>query len=192
MPGLTDRDRTTIARIVRVNHAGETGAIRIYAAQLWRARRRYPDMAPALEKMRRDEIRHCAIFREAMTKRDTRPCRVMALWSLGGFVIGFATALLGRNMIWVCTEAVETTVHKHLIEQLHFLKDRDPALFAKIDAIKEEELEHRDHAIEMQKGRGLLDRIAYAVISALTGLMIWLSTWGDPSLMVRDLRADQA
>jgi ubiquinone biosynthesis monooxygenase Coq7 len=162
MTGLTNRERTTIARIIRVNHAGETGAT---------------------------EIRHCAIFRAAMTERDTRPCRVMRLWSLGGFVIGFATALLGRNMIWICTEAVETTVHKHLIEQLHFLGDRDPALFAAIDAIKEEELEHRDHAIEMQEGRGSLDRVAYAAISALTGLMIWLSTWGDPSLMARDLRA---
>ena len=173
MPAFTDRERTTIARIIRVNHAGETGAIRIYAAQLWRARLRYPDLAPALEKMRQDEIRHCAIFRAAMSERDTRPCRVMALWSLGGFVIGFTTALLGRNMIWVCTEAVETTVHKHLIEQLHFLRDRD-------------------HAIEMQEGQGRFDRTAYAVIAALTGLMIWLSTWGDPSLMVQDLRADQA
>lgn len=191
MPGLTERERTTIARIIRVNHAGETGAIRIYAAQLWRVRRNYPDMVPALEKMRRDEIRHCAIFRAAMIERDTRPCRVMRLWSLGGFVIGFATVLLGRNMTWVCTEAVETTVHKHLIEQLHFLKDRDPALFAAIDAIKDEEMEHRDHAIEMQDGRGSLDRMAYAVISALTALMIWLSTWGDPSLMAGDLRVDQ-
>lgn len=190
MPGLTDRERTTIARIIRVNHAGETGAIRIYAAQLWHARGRYPDMVPALEKMRQDEIRHCAIFREAMSERDTRPCRVMALWSLGGFVIGFTTALLGRNMIWICTEAVETTVHKHLIEQLHFLRDRDPALFAAIDAIKEEELEHRDHAIEMQASRGRFDRIAYAVIATLTGLMIWLSTWGDPALMARDLKHD--
>lgn len=189
MPVLTDRERTTIARIIRVNHAGETGAI-LYAAQLWRARRRYPDIVPALEKMRQDEIRHCAIFREAMTKRDTRPCRVMALWSLGGFVIGFATALLGRNMIWICTEAVETTVHKHLIEQLHFLKDRDPTLFAAIDAIKEEELEHRDHAIEMQEGQSALARGAYSVIAALTTLMIWLSTWGDPSLMARDLKHD--
>jgi ubiquinone biosynthesis monooxygenase Coq7 len=127
-----------------------------------------------------------------MAERDTRPCRVMRLWSLGGFIIGFATALLGRNMIWVCTEAVETTVHKHLTEQLHFLRDRDPTLFAAIDSIKEEELEHRDHAIEMQEGRSSLGRMAFAAISALTGLMIWLSTWGDPSLMARDLRADQA
>ena len=79
MPEFTDRERTTIARIIRVNHAGETGAIRIYAAQLWRARGRYPDMVPALDKMRQDEIRHCAIFRAAMAERDTRPCRVMRL-----------------------------------------------------------------------------------------------------------------
>lgn len=155
------------------------------------ARSHYPNMVETLETMRADEIRHCAIFRGAMTERDTRPCRIMALWSLGGFVIGFATALFGRNMIWICTEAVETTVHKHLVEQLHFLRDRDMALFEAIDAIKEEELQHRDHAIEMQHGRGRLDHAAYVVISALTALMIWLSTWGDPSLMTRDLGRDR-
>ena len=94
MKELTGRERITIARIIRVNHAGETGAIRIYAAQLWRARRSYPDMVRALDKMRKDEIRHCAIFRDAMNERETRPCRVMALWSLGGFVIGFCHGAL--------------------------------------------------------------------------------------------------
>ena len=80
-------------------------------------------------------------------------------------------------------------MHKHLVEQLHFLGKRDPALHDAIDAIKEEELEHRDNAVEMQDGRGAGDRVAYAVISGLTALMIWLSTWGDPSLMVRELKS---
>jgi 3-demethoxyubiquinol 3-hydroxylase len=138
--------------------------------------------------MRKDEIRHCALFRDAMRERQTQPCRVMRLWGLGGYVLGFVTALMGRNMIWICTEAVETTVHRHLIEQLRFLKSRDDALAAAIDSITEEELAHRDEARERQSQRRLAGNAMYQVISGLTATMIWLSTWGDPSFMVRDLR----
>src|SRR5688572_19895979 len=92
----------TVRRILKVNHAGEFGAIRIYGAQIAVAKRFFPDIAPALIEMRADEIVHCRRFHEAMPPRAARPCRVMALWSLGGSVLGFATALLGRNMVWAC------------------------------------------------------------------------------------------
>ena len=118
----------TVRRILKVNHAGEFGAIRIYNAQLALARYLYPDIVPALTEMRDDEIEHCRLFLGAMPARGARPCRVMAFWSLGGYVLGFATALLGRNMIWVCTEAVEATVHRHLEDQIAFLRDRDQSL----------------------------------------------------------------
>ncbi|SCB56218.1 Ubiquinone biosynthesis protein COQ7 [Rhizobium aethiopicum] len=115
--GMRDRD-VTIRRILKVNHAGEFGAIRIYGAQILMARRLFPDIVPALEEMREDEISHCRLFREAMPARSARPCRVMAFWSLGGFVLGMLTALGGRDMIWICAEAVESTVHRHLEDQL--------------------------------------------------------------------------
>ncbi|MBM7323911.1 demethoxyubiquinone hydroxylase family protein, partial [Agrobacterium sp. S2] len=92
----------TVRRILKVNHAGEFGAIRIYGAQIWMARRLFPDIVPALQEMREDEIDHCRLFREAMPSRDARPCRVMAFWSLGGLLLGFLTALGGRNMVWIC------------------------------------------------------------------------------------------
>lgn len=181
-------DKMTIRRILRVNHAGETGAIKIYSAQMSVAGKRYPDIVAALSTMKKDEIRHCALFRDAMRARATRPCRVMSLWSLGGSVLGFATALMGRNMIWVCTEAVETTVHKHLIDQLRYLHGRDDALREIIESITAEELAHRDLAIQMQRERNATIRGAYTIISCLTASMIWLSTWGDPSFMASDLR----
>lgn len=68
MRELTSAEHITIARIIRVNHAGETGAIRIYDAQLWWSRSRHPNMVAALEKIRADEVRHCAILRKAMTE----------------------------------------------------------------------------------------------------------------------------
>src|SRR5689334_12507310 len=71
----------TIRRILKVNHAGEFGAIRIYGAQIAVARRLFPEMVPALEEMREDEIEHCRLFYEAMPARLAKACRVMAFWS---------------------------------------------------------------------------------------------------------------
>lgn len=173
----------TIRRILKVNHAGEFGAIRIYGAQILLARRLFPDIVPALEEMREDEIEHCRLFREAMPSRSAKPCRVMAFWSLGGFVLGILTALGGRNMIWICTEAVESTVHRHLEDQLAFLAERDPGLHALIGSIQEQELAHLKKAEDSQKRRGLSHALLLPVVGALTDLMIWLSTWGASSWM---------
>src|SRR5262249_134028 len=119
-PSLMDA-MITIQRILKVNHAGEYGAIRIYGAQIAIARRFYPDIVGILSDIRAHEIRHCWLFRDAMPYRSARPCRVMAFWSLGGFVLGLVTALMGQRMIWICTEAVESAVHRHLEDQLAFL-----------------------------------------------------------------------
>ncbi|RFB93615.1 demethoxyubiquinone hydroxylase family protein [Rhizobium leguminosarum bv. trifolii] len=180
--GIRDAD-VTIRRILKVNHAGEFGAIRIYGAQIVMARRLFPDIVPALEEMRKDEIEHCRLFREAMPSRSAKPCRVMAFWSLGGFVLGLLTALGGRNMIWICTEAVESTVHRHLEDQLAFLAKRDPELHTLIASIQEQELAHLRKAEDSQKRRGPSHALLLPIIGALTDLMIWLSTWGDSSWM---------
>jgi ubiquinone biosynthesis monooxygenase Coq7 len=184
------RDALTVRRIVRVNHAGEFGAIRIYAVQIAIARLLFPDVVPALEKMRGDEIDHCAKFFAAMPARNSRPCRIMQRWSLGGFVLGAATALMGRRTIWICTAAVEETVHRHLDEQLHFLADRDAGLHGIILGIREEELDHLRHA-EAQlpdADGGIFSKALRAGISMATETLIWLSTWGDSSRMSRGLR----
>ena len=173
----------TVRRILKVNHAGEFGAIRIYGAQIAIARRLYPDIVPALEEMRADEIDHCRLFREAMPARGARPCRIMSLWSLGGFVLGALTALGGRNTVWICTEAVESTVHRHLEDQLAFLTERDPQLHALIASIQQEELAHLREAENNQRARGLSRALLLPLIGRLTDLMIWLSTWGDSSWM---------
>ena len=134
---LSARDALTIARIVRVNHAGEYGAIRIYGAQIGVSEHRYPDVTPALAEMLSHEKKHCAAFFAAMPARQSRPCRVMSLWSLGGWLLGFATALMGRQAIWICTAAVEAAVHRHLDDQLAFLADRDRELYDVIMGIRE-------------------------------------------------------
>ncbi|MQB08593.1 demethoxyubiquinone hydroxylase family protein [Agrobacterium sp. ICMP 6402] len=183
----------TIRRILKVNHAGEFGAIRIYGAQIWIARWLFPDIVPALQEMLEDEIDHCRLFREAMPDRNAKPCRIMSFWSLGGLVLGFLTALGGRNMVWICTEAVESTVHRHLEDQLAFLQTRDPALHQLIASIQEQELAHLQEAEKNQTTRGLGHRLLLQVIGCLTDLMIWLSTWGDSSWMRAEMaRSRQA
>jgi 3-demethoxyubiquinol 3-hydroxylase len=143
---ISARDALTIARIVRVNHAGECGAIRIYGAQVTVSARRYPDIVPALADMLQHEKRHCAAFFAAMPARQSRPCRIMSLWSVGGWMLGFATALMGRQAIWICTAAVEAAVHRHLDDQLAFLTGRDADLYDTIMSIRAEELSHLHHA----------------------------------------------
>ncbi|WP_413992776.1 demethoxyubiquinone hydroxylase family protein [Labrys okinawensis] len=182
------RDRLTIARILRVNHAGEYGAIRIYGAQIVVARRLWPNLVPPLTEMLGDEIRHCHLFRAAMPSRRSRPCRVMQFWSLGGFLLGFFTALAGRQSIWVCTAAVEAAVHRHLGDQLHFLAGRDESVKAIILDINEEELAHLHTAQSHLQTMNATQAALHGTITVLTDLMIWLSTWGDSTRMARALR----
>lgn len=184
---MSARDALTIARIVKVNHAGEYGAIRIYSAQIAVARRLWPDVVPELAEMLGHERQHCASFRAAMPDRKTRPCRVMSLWSWGGWLLGFLTALTGRQGIWVCTAAVEAAVHRHLDDQLHFLAGRDAGLEQIIRSIREEELAHLHHAESRIANPGAGRRVLHRAISDATDAVIWLSTWGDSSRMARDL-----
>jgi 3-demethoxyubiquinol 3-hydroxylase len=186
---LSPREALTIARIVKVNHAGEYGAIRIYSAQIDVAKRLFPDVVPALSDMLGHEKQHCAAFLAAMPARRARPCRVMSLWSWGGWLLGFLTALAGRQSIWTCTAAVEAAVHRHLDDQLHYLGGRDAELHGIILSIREEELSHLRHAEAQLDRPGMVQRGLQRTISVVTDMLIWLSTWGDSTRMARALRA---
>ena len=183
----TKREALTIARIVRVDHAGEYGAIRIYRAQIGVARWLYPDIVSDLMHMHEHELAHCAIFSAAMRMRNSRPCRLVWLWSTGGSVLGFVTAMLGRQSIWTCTAAVEATVHRHLDDQLRFLAGRDDELHDAIRNIRVEELSHLSHAEAQLQRPNAYHRALRGIISFLTDLMIWLSTWGDSARMAREI-----
>jgi ubiquinone biosynthesis monooxygenase Coq7 len=192
-PGAVNAaERRTVARILKVNHAGEYGAIRIYRAQAWVARRLYPDVVGFLEQTLQHEIHHCSLFQTAMRARGARPCRVMSLWGNGGLVLGFLTALMGRQGIWICTAAVEAAVHRHLDDQLAFLRGRDPELEALIHSIQAEELGHLDHARARIVTKAAWAGGLRAIITVCTDAVIWLSTWGESSRMAQDLRVARA
>jgi ubiquinone biosynthesis monooxygenase Coq7 len=177
MPGL-------IPRILRVNHAGEHGAVAIYSAQLSHARAKHPDLVPWLEQTLAHEETHRARFREAMPSRRAKPCRLMFVWSFGGAALGAITAACGRTGIYVCTAAVERTVHRHLVEQIAFLDRADPALAEIVRAILVEEDEHLAHAEAHHNKRGVFARMLSVFVEAATETLIFVSTRGD-SLKLR-------
>ena len=187
MPELSAEDRRTISRILKVNHAGEYGAIRIYRAQISVARHRYPDLVPFLEETLSHEIQHCRQFVDAMSSRQSRPCRAMWLWGLGGSMLGVITALMGRNFIFACTKAVEQTVHRHLAAQIAFLASRDVTLRNLIASIQIEECQHLDYAAG-QLTPSPVNQAIEAVVNISTAVVIWLSTQGAVSRMEKTLR----
>jgi len=184
---LSEQHRITIRRILKVNHAGEYGAIRIYRAQLSVSKRLHQELAPFLSETLSHEIRHCREFTEAMPPRDGRPCRLMWLWGSGGYALGFLTALMGKKAIMICTAAVERTVHEHLNDQLTFLKGKDDELHALIADIQIEENQHLGYAEERT---GTLGKLLEKFIVISTETVIWLSTQGDVSRMKREIRVD--
>jgi ubiquinone biosynthesis monooxygenase Coq7 len=187
MPELSAADRRTISRILKVNHAGEYGAIRIYRAQLWMAHRLHPALVPFLEETLSHEIEHCRRFLAAMPSRGSRPCLTMWLWGLGGSALGIVTTLMGRNAVYACTKAVEQTVHHHLDAQILFLADRDTTLRDLIADIQIEEQKHLDHAATHLSPSPLNGAIE-TVVNIATAAVIWLSTQGAVSRMERALR----
>ena len=158
-------------------------------AQIWIARRRYPDVVAFLEETLGHEINHCALFLGAMPERHARPCRIMSLWGNGGLILGFLTASLGRQSIWICTAAVEAAVHRHLEDQLLFLRNRDSNLHALIATIQSDELMHLSHAEQRIVVTTFWSRLLRVFISTATDAAIWLSTWGDSAKMARELAA---
>ena len=182
-------DRRTTARILKVNHAGEYGAIRIYRAQAWVARKLYPDVVGFLQETLQHEVQHCSLFLNVMRQRHARPCRVMSLWGNGGLALGFLMALLGRQGIWICTAAVEAAVHRHLDDQLFYLRNRDAELYSLIHSIQQEELAHLKYAQERIANNAVWARVIRLFISGCTDAVIWLSTWGESSRMSKELGA---
>jgi len=163
-----------IAAMIRVDHAGEYGAVRIYDGQLAVLRR--GRAREAIRHMAEQEGRHLAQFDALVQARDVRPTVLQPLWHIAGYALGAATALLGERAAMACTVAVEEVIDEHYQGQLERLGDADPALRQTIEEFRADELRHRATAIEY----GATDALGYELISAAvkTGsrLAIWLST----------------
>ena len=172
LPGDPSREEM-IARMIRVDQAGEYGAKRIYDGQLAVLGRRSD--VDAIHKMAAAEDEHLAEFDKMLVARRVRPTLLHPLWHVAGFALGAGTALLGRSAAMACTAAVEDVIEQHYADQAALLADEDPELKSRIEKFREEEIEHRDTAF----AEGAQQAPAYPVLTAAvktgTRLAIWLS-----------------
>jgi len=161
-------------RIIKVNHAGEHGAVNIYAGQIAMARLRARSLLPELAEFKAHEERHRAIFARELQRRGLPQCRSYWLCGLGGYVLGLLTGLLGARSIATATVAVERVVLRHLHEQLREIGLADPDATNAISAILSEEQYHHDHSAAQIHHAGVIGRMIGSVISAATESVIWL------------------
>lgn len=138
--------RPEIARMIRVDQAGEFGATRIYAGQLAVMGDRGPDSAEIVEMARQEED-HRATFDAMIAEHGVRPTALHPVWSVAGFALGAATALLGPKAAMACTAAIETEIDRHYTEQLEELGDSEPDLADTIRRFRDDERAHRDAAL---------------------------------------------
>ena len=134
------------AAMLRVNQAGEFGATRIYAGQLAVMGDRGPH-AGEIAAMAEQEAGHRERFDALLVARGVRPTVLQPVWSVAGFALGAATALIGPEAAMACTAAIETEIDRHYTEQLEELGDEDPELGAMIREFRDDEREHRETAL---------------------------------------------
>ena len=153
-----------VERMIRVDHAGEYGAARIYEGQLAILGR--GDKGDILRHMKAQEQVHLDTFSGLIAKRRVRPTALLPFWHLAGFALGAATAALGTRAAMACTVAVEEAIDEHYAAQSAALGDDESELRETIDRFRAEELEHRDIGLENEAELAPAYRLMSAVIKA--------------------------
>lgn len=156
-----------MAEILRVDHAGELAAVQIYRGQraVMGASSGQTKLAGHFAELEAQEAEHLARFDKLLTERRVRPTVLTPVWRLAGFALGAGTALMGEKAAHACTEAVETVIEGHYAEQIAELAQRDPDLAAELAQFRDEELAHRDQAVE----EGAREAPGYRLLSAVIG-----------------------
>jgi ubiquinone biosynthesis monooxygenase Coq7 len=154
-----------LAQMLRVDHAGELGAVHIYRGQraVLASAGGKQRIADQLAHTQAQEARHLARFDELLTEHRVRPTLMAPLWRAAGFALGAGTALMGERAVHACTEAVESVIEAHYADQIAEVADRDPALAAELSGFRDEELAHRDEAL----AEGALQAPGYPVLAAV-------------------------
>ncbi len=163
----------TPKKILKVNHAGEFGAINIYKSQILVSRIFMKPLVPLLESFLADEKRHLAIFWQEIQNRKGVKCKSYWLCGLGGYVMGFVSALFGKRGIMACTWAVESVVINHLNNQLKYLETKnDVAAYEAVKSILADEINHRDTGFDQGGTGNVLYKPIRWLISGFTEVII--------------------
>jgi len=161
-------------RMIRVDHAGEFGAVRIYSGQRAIMGEGHK-MAGMLRHMHEQEEAHLARFNKLITERGVRPTLMAPFWNVAGFALGAGTALMGEKAAMACTQAVETVIDEHYQEQRDKLAGQDPELEDIIEEFQAEEVEHKRIAEENGANEALGHPVLSSVIKAGCKAAIWIS-----------------
>ncbi len=158
-------NKKTLEEIIRVDHAGERGAIKIYEGQLLALKtfKQNTALKKKIEEMREHEREHYEYFDSEIKKRNIEPTKFLPLWDLMGVTLGFGTAMLGEKAAMLCTASVEEVIDDHYRDQTYKLGKDEKELKNKIIKFRQDELDHKDIAYDngaTKKGLyGILDKV---------------------------------
>ena len=158
-------NKTKVEEFIRVDHAGERGAIKIYEGQLLALNTliKNEELKKKIEEMKEHEKEHCDYFENEIKKRNIKPTKFLPLWDLMGVGLGFGTTILGKKAAMLCTASVEEVIQEHYADQIKQLEPDEKKLKNKIIKFRDDEIDHKDIAYEegaTKKGAySLLDKI---------------------------------
>ena len=143
-------NQKTLEEIIRVDHAGERGAIKIYEGQLLALKtiKQDDDLRDQIEEMKKQEKEHLEYFEKEIQKRKIKPTYLLPLWDVMGVALGFGTVLLGKKAAMLCTASVEEVIEDHYQNQLKKIGNDEIDLKAKIEKFKRDEGNHKNIAYE--------------------------------------------
>ena len=155
-------NQKTLEEIIRVDHAGERGAIKIYEGQLLALKTIKQDnnLKDKIEEMKEQEKEHLEYFEKEIQKRKIKPTYLLPLWDVMGVALGFGTALLGKKAAMLCTASVEEVIEDHYQNQLKKLGNDEMDLKTKIEKFKREEVKHKNIAY----GSGATKKGLYSIM----------------------------
>ena len=158
-------NKKIIEEIIRVDHAGERGAIKIYEGQLLALKtiKNDKNLKDIIEEMKEHEKEHLEYFEKQIQKRKIKPTYLLPLWDLLGVSLGFGTALLGKKAAMLCTASVEEVIENHYQNQLNELGDDEKDLKEKIEKFRGDEIAHKNTAYEA----GAINKGIYSIMDKI-------------------------
>ena len=155
-------NKKKVEEFIRVDHAGERGAIKIYEGQLLALNTFIKDdnLKKTIEEMKEHEKEHCDYFENEIKKRNINPTKLLPLWDLMGVGLGFGSTILGKKAAMLCTASVEEVIDEHYLNQIKQLGNDEKNLKKKIVKFREDELKHKDIAYE----KGATKKGVYSIL----------------------------
>ena len=143
-------DKKTLEEFIRVDHAGERGAIKIYEGQLLALNtiKKDNDLKKQIEEMKLNEKEHLDYFEKQLKKRKIKETLFLPIWDILGVSLGFGSVLLGKKATMLCTASIEEVIDKHYASQIDKIQNDEKELKEKIKKFRDDELNHKDAAYE--------------------------------------------